>query len=126
MAEIELKESSLIISETDAKGIITFANDDFVEYSGYSWEELYGKPHNILRHNDMPKAAFADLWKTIKEGKTWNGFVKNRAKNGDHYWVYATVSPIVFENGELRYLSLRRKPTKEEIHKYDALYKTMK
>lgn len=125
MAEIEMDQNSLIISETDGKGIITFANDDFVRYSGYQWDELLGKPHNILRHPDMPKAAFADLWKTIKGGKTWNGFVKNRAKNGDFYWVYATVAPITFENGETRYLSLRRKPTRSEIEKYDALYKTI-
>lgn len=125
MAEIEMDQNSLIISETDAKGVITFANDDFIRYSGYNWDELLGKPHNILRHQDMPKAAFADLWKTIKEGKTWNGFVKNKTKHGDFYWVYATVSPITFENGETRYLSLRRKPTRREINKYDALYKTM-
>jgi aerotaxis receptor len=126
MAEIEMDQSSLIISETDHRGVITFANDDFIRYSGYTWEELLGQPHNILRHQDMPKAAFADLWKTIKEGKTWNGFVKNKTKRGDFYWVYATVSPITFENGETRYLSLRRKPTRTEINKYDALYKTMK
>jgi len=126
MAEIEMDHSSLIISETDSKGVITFANDDFIRYSGYNWEELLGKPHNILRHEDMPKAAFGDLWKTIKEGHTWNGFVKNKTKHGDFYWVYATVSPITFENGETRYLSLRRKPTRNEIKKYDALYKTMK
>lgn len=82
MAEIEMDHSSLIISETDAKGVITFANDDFIRYSGYSWDELLGQPHNILRHQDMPKAAFADLWETIKEGKTWNGFVKNKTKRG--------------------------------------------
>jgi aerotaxis receptor len=126
MAEIVLEESSLIISETDLNGNITFANDDFIRYSGYTWEELYEAPHNILRHEDMPKAAFADLWVTIKSGKTWNGFVKNKNKHGDYYWVYATVAPIIFENGEMRYLSLRRKPTRDEILKYDALYKSMK
>ncbi|TDA63209.1 PAS domain S-box protein [Sulfuricurvum sp. IAE1] len=125
MREIEMDETSLIISETDARGVITFANDDFLRYSGYGWEELLGKPHNILRHPDMPKAAFKDLWDTIKKGATWNGFVKNRTKHGEYYWVYATVSPITFENGETRYLSLRRKPTRQEIAKYDALYKTM-
>ncbi|MCX6074420.1 MAG: PAS domain-containing protein [Campylobacterales bacterium] len=125
MAEIEMEQNALIISETDRTGVITFANDDFIRYSGYNWNELLGKPHSILRHSDMPKAAFADLWKTVKEGKTWNGFVKNKTKNGDFYWVYATVSPITFETGEIRYLSLRRKPTRNEIIKYDTLYKTM-
>lgn len=126
MAEIDIDVNSMIVSETDDKGIITFANDDFVRYSGYKREELIGKPHNILRHSDMPKAAFADLWSTIKEGKTWNGFVKNRTKNGDFYWVYATASKVVAPDGSIRYISLRNKPTKQETEKYDALYKTMK
>ncbi len=125
MKEIIMDDHSLIISETDAHGVITFANDDFIRYSGFEWEELLGKPHNILRHPDMPKAAFKDLWKTIKTGQTWNGFVKNKTKRGEYYWVYATVSPITFENGETRYLSLRRKPTRQEIAKYESLYKTM-
>ena len=125
MKEIIMDDHSLIISETDAHGVITFANDDFIRYSGFEWEELLGKPHNILRHPDMPKAAFKDLWKTIKTGQTWNGFVKNKTKRGEYYWVYATVSPITFENGETRYLSLRRKPTRQEIARYESLYKTM-
>ena len=125
MKEIIMDDHSLIISETDAHGVITFANDDFIRYSGFGWEELLGRPHNILRHPDLPKAAFKDLWKTIKTGQTWNGFVKNKTKRGEYYWVYATVSPITFENGETRYLSLRRKPTRQEIARYESLYKTM-
>jgi PAS domain S-box-containing protein len=126
MAEIEINEKSIIVSETDEKGIITFANEDFIRYSGYKREELIGKPHNILRHSDMPKAAFADLWSTIKSGKTWNGFVKNKTKNGDFYWVYATASQVTAPDGSTRYISLRNKPSRAEIKKYDALYRTMK
>ncbi|PHM16489.1 MAG: PAS sensor domain-containing protein [Sulfuricurvum sp. PD_MW2] len=126
MAEIQIDDKCVIVSETDEKGIITFANDDFIRYSGYTREELMGKPHNILRHSDMPKAAFADLWATIKAGKTWNGFVKNKTKNGDFYWVYATASKVVAPDGSIRYISLRNKPTKQEAQKYDTLYKTMK
>ena len=126
MAEIELAGDTIIVSETDAHGFITFANDDFIRYSGYNWDELKGKPHNILRHPDMPKIAFKDLWETVKAGKTWNGFVKNKTKKGDFYWVYATVSPVTGPDGSLRYISLRNKPSHDEVQKYDALYQTMR
>lgn len=100
---------SSIISKTDPKGVITFINDKFCQISGYSKEELLGKPHNIIRHPDMPKAAFRELWKTIKdEKKTWQGIVKNRAKNGDTYYVKTTVQPILNPEGEVEeYISLR-------------------
>ncbi len=93
--------------------------------SGYDYDELIGAPHNVLRHPDMPSAAFADLWKTIKNGQTWNGFVCNRCKNGDHYWVYATVSAITASDGSKHFLSIRRRPTREEVERSIALYKTM-
>lgn len=117
--------SMLIISETDEKGKIVFANEDFVTMSGYTYEELMGQPHNILRHPDMPKAAFADLWKTIKNDEIWNGFVCNKCKNGDYYWVYATVAPMIGADGSRHYISIRRKPTDGEVRRYAQLYKTM-
>ncbi len=100
---------SSIISKTDSKGVITFVNDKFCQISGYTKEELIGKPHNIIRHPDMPKTAFRELWKTIKdEKKTWQGIVKNRAKNGDTYYVKTTVQPILNPEGEVQeYISLR-------------------
>lgn len=100
---------SSIISKTDPKGVITFVNDKFCQISGYSKEELIGKPHNVIRHPDMPKAAFRELWKTIKDEKmTWQGIVKNRAKNGDTYYVKTTVQPILNPSGEVEeYISLR-------------------
>ncbi|MEO1767493.1 methyl-accepting chemotaxis protein [Thiobacter aerophilum] len=120
--EYDYRPGAVIISKTDAKGIILDANDDFVEISGYSREELIGQPHNILRHPDMPPAAFADLWATIKRGKLWNGIVKNRRKNGDHYWVEANVAPI-FEQGRIAgYVSVRVKPTREQIAAAEKLY----
>lgn len=125
MAEKFLTEKMLIISETDEKGRITFANEDFVKMSGYDYAELIGTPHNILRHPCMPKAAFADLWKTIMADKIWNGFVCNRCKNGDYYWVYATVSAVKAFDGSRRYVSIRRKPTNEEVKRYAALYESM-
>lgn len=120
--EYDYRPGAVIISKTDAKGIITDANEDFVEVSGYSREELIGQPHNILRHPDVPPAAFADLWATVKQGKLWKGIVKNRRKNGDHYWVEANVAPIR-ENGRITgYVSVRVKPTREQIAAAEKLY----
>ena len=85
---------------TDSGGRITFVNQAFIQISGFSEQELVGAPHNIVRHPGMPKAAFGDLWTTIKAGKPWEGLVKNRAKSGDYYWVHANVTPVV-ENGQI-------------------------
>lgn len=127
MAEIVLHDTDFLVSETDKSGKIRFANEDFCKIVGYTNEELVGKPHSIIRHPDMPKAAFKDLWDTIQSGKIWTGFVKNRCKNGDYYWVYATVYPLMGCAGkEGGYLSCRRKANKEEIAAAEALYKTMK
>jgi len=123
--EVKLNDYSFLVSETDEKGIITFANDDFCEIAGYDLNELLGQPHNIVRHPDMPKAAFKDLWDTIKQGKTWTGYVKNSTKNGDYYWVYATVYPIELLNGKQGYMSCRRKPSQEEIDEHEELYKKL-
>ena len=105
-----MKDGSVIVSSTDEKGKIRFANQDFVEISGFTQEELLGQPHNLIRHSDMPPEAFEDLWRDLKEGKSWSGFVKNRAKNGDHYWVQANAMPVI-ENGTITgYVSIRSKP----------------
>jgi aerotaxis receptor len=117
-----LDDSALLVSETDEKGKIIYANDLFLSLSEYPLEELIGKPHNIIRHPDMPKATFKDLWETIKRGEVWKGFVKNHTKNKNFYWAYA----VVFPYGEKHYLSVRKMATKEEISKYEELYKTMK
>lgn len=117
-----LEETSILVSETDAKGIIVYADDAFVTFSEYTLEELIGKNHNIIRHPDMPKAAFKELWETVKKGNVWQGFVKNKTKMGKFYWVYATIFP--FGNGH--YLSVRKKATKEEVEKYSMLYQQMR
>lgn len=122
--EIDYPDGDIFVTKTDTRGIITYANDTFVEISGYSRNELIGKSHNIVRHPDMPKWAFADLWSTIKGGHPWRGVVKNRAKNGDHYWVRATVSPIVMNNDVVGYMSLRRKPSRDEVSKAQELYRS--
>ncbi|MCE8040019.1 PAS domain-containing methyl-accepting chemotaxis protein [Halomonas sp. MCCC 1A11062] len=105
--EYKLDDQHLLITRTDLEGRITYANSAFVEVSGYSHEELIGSPHNLIRHPDMPQEAFADLWKTVKRGDTWQGVIKNRRKNGDHYWVQATVTPILEEGKCLGYTSVR-------------------
>ena len=105
--EVRLPPDTFIVSRTDLKGSITYVNDSFVEVSGFSRDELIGKNHNIVRHPDMPEAAFADLWATVKAGLPWRGIVKNRCKNGDHYWVEAFVVPIKKNGQPSGYLSIR-------------------
>jgi len=105
--ELVLPNNTTIVSKTDLHGNIVSANEAFIEASGYAWTELVGQPHNILRHPDVPAAVFADFWQTIQNGKPWSQIVKNRCKNGDHYWVEANATPI-FENGEITgYMSVR-------------------
>lgn len=123
--EIKMSINDIIVTETDAKGIITFANDDFCKIAGYKKEELLGSPHNMVRHSDMPKAAFKDLWQTVQSGKLWKGIVKNKTKSGGFYWVNATAYPSKKANGELRYISIRIKPTDKEIADAVNLYSTL-
>lgn len=124
--EIILDDYAFLVSETNEKGNIIFANDDFCEISGFTVDELIGKPHNIVRHKDMPKAAFKDLWETVKRGEVWTGYVKNATKNGDFYWVFATVFPTTTSEGTKGYISCRKKATIEEIKKCELLYKQMR
>jgi methyl-accepting chemotaxis protein len=124
--EYMLRDGIQIVSATDTKGLITFCNPDFIEASGFSEAELMGAPHNILRHPDMPAPAFKDLWDTVAKGKPWSGLVKNRRKNGDHYWVRANASPIR-ENGQITgYLSIRSRPSREEVAFAEQLYKDIR
>jgi PAS domain S-box-containing protein len=93
--EYTLNDTDFLVSQTDGKGKILFANEDFCKIAGYTLEELIGQPHNIVRHRDMPRAAFKDLWETVKRGQVWKGYVKNATKNGGFYWVFATVYPNI-------------------------------
>ena len=123
--ELKLGIDAFLLSETDEKGIIRFANDEFCKFAEYKLEELIGQPHNMVRHEDMPKAAFEDLWKTINSGKSWKGFVKNKTKSGKYYWVFATVFPFVSCDGSKAYISCRRMAAQSEIEKYENIYKNM-
>ncbi len=121
--EVMLKEGEIIVSKTDLKGQITFINQTFLDISGFTTEELIGQPHNIVRHPDMPMEAFADLWRDLKDGRPWTGMVKNRCKNGDHYWVLATATPIR-ENGQITgYMSVRRAPSRQVVEATENVYR---
>ena len=124
--EIFLEENTMIVSETDTKGNILYANSDFCQIAGFSKDELIGHPHNLVRHEDMPKAAFKDLWNTVQTGETWNGIVKNTTKDGDFYWVDATAYRVTKTNGEQRYISVRSKPSIEQIDVATKLYETLR
>lgn len=121
--EYVLHESETIVSKTDLQGNITYVNDDFIRISGFSTEELIGAPQNIVRHLDMPEEAFADFWQTIKGGKSWTGLVKNRCKNGDHYWVEATAAPLIKDGKMIGFTSIRVKPTRQQILTAEAAYR---
>jgi len=122
LIETEVPEQELIISRTDLKGYITYANETFCEISGYEEEELIGKSHNIVRHPDMPSSVFAELWETICMQKKWIGIVKNLRKDSGFYWVKAIVSGV-YKNGKLvEYKSLRTPISYDEKLKYQRLY----
>ncbi|MGB9129089.1 MAG: methyl-accepting chemotaxis protein [Thiobacillus sp.] len=124
--EYVLRDTETVVSKTDLHGNITYVNQDFVNISGFSEAELMGQPQNIVRHPDMPVEAFADFWDVLKSGKAWTGLVKNRSKNGDHYWVLANAAPIV-ENGKITgYASIRVKPSRDQVQAADGAYRAVK
>ena len=136
--EATFKEEGLdaraLITRTDTKGIITFASKAYRDMTKYSRDELIGKPHSIVRHPFMPEAAFKEMWDTIKQGKHWEGMVKNLRKDGKYYWVVVQIDPID-ENGNILYnepdkiagyVAVRREPTREEIEEADKLYRKMR
>jgi len=126
LVETEVPQDELIISRTDLTGKITYANETFCEISGYSQDEIIGKPHSIVRHPDMPSAAFEDLWNTIKAGKQWKGIVKNLRKDKGFYWVEALVSGV-YKKGELvEYKSLRSPVSYATKLEYQKLYDKMR
>ncbi|MDX1799426.1 MAG: PAS domain-containing methyl-accepting chemotaxis protein [Marinobacter sp.] len=123
--EVMMQAGGRLITTTTPKGVITYCNDEFVEISGFTRDELVGQAHNIIRHPDMPPVVFKGMWDTLAAGKPWMGVVKNRAKNGDHYWVSAYVTPV-WENGAMvGYESVRTAPTRDQVDRAERLYRQL-
>ena len=114
-----------LLSETDEKGIVQYASDSFLKIANMTTDDIVGQPHNIVRHSDMPRAAFKSLWDDVQSKGFWTGYVKNQRKGGGFYWVYATVLRSVDRNGNTKYVSIRVKPSREDIQKAQELYATL-
>jgi len=114
-----------LLSETDEKGIVQYASDSFLKIANLRREELIGQPHNVVRHQDMPRAAFKSLWDDVQAKGFWTGLVKNQRKGGGYYWVHATVLRSIDKAGNTKYVSIRVKPSREEIQKAQELYATL-
>ena len=124
--EYLFSETDSMVTKTDLKGIITYANDDFVKASGYTRAELLGQPHNMVRHPDMPSEAFADMWRTLKAGRPWTGLVKNLRKDGGFYWVLANATPNYEDGKMIGYMSVRTKPTRQQVDEAARAYRLFK
>jgi len=125
--EEHLFQGRVIVSETDLKGNITYANRKFCEISGYEKEELIGKPHSIIRHPDMPKEAFAKMWSTIQSGQIWHGLVKNLRKDGKFYWVETEILPSKNEDGTITgYVAARKPASRQDVEEMSQVYKKMR
>ena len=124
--EYYFSSDQYILSETDEKGLIIYANDVFCDIAGYTLDELIGQPHNIVRHPDMPRIAFKGLWDDIQSKGFWTGIVKNRRKDGAFYWVHATALKRVRSDGSITYLSVRRIPDRAEVNACIPLYAELK
>ena len=120
--EYDFPADATLMSTTDTQSRITYANDAFVAVSGFTRDEIDGQPHNLVRHPDMPREAFADMWATLQAGEPWTALVKNRRKNGDHYWVRANATPVIRDGRISGYMSVRTKPARDEIDAAEALY----
>ena len=125
--EREMRMDDFIVSKTDSKGIITYGNPTFIEFSGYTESEMLGRNHNIIRHPDMPRAVFRLMWKHLQAGREFFGYVKNLSKDGSHYWTFANITPSTDDQGQLLgYFSVRRKPKHEAIAALEPIYRSLR
>ncbi len=124
--EIKIEEFAFLVSEISKEGLIRFASDDFCKISGYSLDELFGKPLKMIYHHDMPDEILSELWETIEKGETWVGYLKNLTKEGDYFWTYTNIYPFESSDGSTGYLSCRKKASNEEIKNYTREYEEMK
>ena len=121
--EFDFPADATLMSSTDTSSHITYANEAFIQVSGFERDEILGSPHNMVRHPDMPREAFADMWETLKSGQSWTALVKNRRKDGDHYWVRANATPVVRGGQVVGYMSVRTKPSPQEVQEAETLYR---
>jgi aerotaxis receptor len=124
--EFDYDGNDMLVSKTDLDSHITYCNPAFIAVSGYAESELIGQPHNLIRHPDMPAEAFRDMWATLRSGQPWSGLVKNRRKDGSHYWVMANVTPVLDQGRPVGFMSVRTKPTRAEVNAAEALYALMR
>lgn len=124
--EYDIPEGATLVSTTDLQSRITYCNPAFIAVSGYEKEELIGQTHNIVRHPDMPAEAFRDMWETLRRGQPWSALVKNRRKNGDHYWVLANATPIMEAGQPVGYMSVRTRPARVQIAQAETIYARMR
>ncbi|WP_347888770.1 methyl-accepting chemotaxis protein [Nitrosomonas europaea] len=124
--EREMRDGEFLVSKTTAKGVITYINEPFIRMSGFTEQELLGQAHNIIRHPDVPSEAFADFWNTIRQSRPWSGMIKNRSKDGSYYWVYANATPIREHGKVTGHMSVRSKPSREQIQAAETLYRQMR
>jgi len=124
--EHDFPADATLMSVTDPQSRITYANEAFINVSGFAAEDIVGQPHNLVRHPDMPPAAFGDMWATLKAGESWTGLVKNRRRNGDHYWVRANATPVMRHGQPVAFMSVRTKPSREEVAGAEHLYAAMR
>lgn len=121
-----MQYDDFIVSKTTSEGIITYCNQEFIQISGFAEEELIGKPHNLIRHPEVPKAVFRKMWQTIENGDEFFGYVKNRCKNGDYYWTFAHITPSIDDKGKLLgYYSVRRAPNRSGVEQIEQQYRLM-
>ncbi|MCG6166275.1 methyl-accepting chemotaxis protein [Leptospira sp. FAT2] len=123
--ELEIPPAAVLISRTDTKGRISYVSQDFADISGFSEKEMLGEPHNLIRHPDVPAEVYREMWETIQSGNPWSGVVKNRAKSGDHYWVDATITPVMSEGIVSGFMSVRKKATRKQIATAEILFKEL-
>lgn len=121
--EKDARAEQNLLSTTDLKGAISYVSPDFIEISGFTEEELLHKNHNVVRHPDMPPQAFECLWNSVKAGRPWMGIVKNRCKDGDHYWVDVFVMPIQRDGATEEYQSVRYKADRRWVERAEPIYK---
>ena len=121
-----MEDGEFLVSKTTAKGVITYVNEPFIRMSGFTEQELIGQAHNIIRHPDMPQEAFKDFWRTIQQDRPWSGMIKNRNKDGGYYWVYANATPVKEQGKVVGHMSVRSKPSREQIQVTETLYRQMR